>query len=128
MKIHIAYSLSQMKPVLHREFHGNRFNRSPMMPAQTDTHTHTHTHRHTDRQTKNNFKNVIFVFSALNCTCWYNLFKKSKITRNFWLADLASLALKSYLKRFIMLYGRQCVSGHWKKCFLSHEQLQSAGS
>ena len=50
------------------------------MPAQTDrqTHTQTHTDRQTDRQTKKNFKNVIFVFSALNYTCWYDLFFKNR--------------------------------------------------
>ena len=39
-----------------------------------------------------------------------------------------SLALKSYLKIFITLYSGQSVSGFWQKCFLSHEQLQFAGS
>ena len=68
LKIHIAYTLSQTKPVLHTEFHGNRFSRSPVMPAQADRQTD----RHTDRQTdKNNFKNVIFVFSALNAGMLY---------------------------------------------------------
>ena len=40
-KIHIAYTLSQNKPVLglHTEFHGNRFSRSQVMPAQTDGRT-----------------------------------------------------------------------------------------
>ena len=66
MKIHIAYTLSETKPALHTEFHGNRFSRSPVMPAQTD------------RQTKKNFKNVIFVFSTLNYTCWYDLFLKNR--------------------------------------------------
>ena len=66
LKIHIAYILSQNKPVLHTEFHGNRFSRSPVMPVQTD------------RQTKKNLKNVIFVFSVLNYTCWDNLFKKNR--------------------------------------------------
>ena len=40
----------------------------------------------------------------------------------------ASLALKSYLKVFITLYSGHSVSGFWQKCFLSHEQLQIAGS
>ena len=39
LKIHIAYTLSQSKPVLHTEFHGNRFSRSPVMPPQTYTQT-----------------------------------------------------------------------------------------
>ena len=80
LKIHIAYTLGENKSVLHTEFHGNRFSRSPVMPAQTDRHTHTdrQTHTQTDRQTKKNFKNVIFVFSALNYTCWYNLFLKNR--------------------------------------------------
>ena len=80
MKIHIAYTLSQTKPVLHAEFHGNRFSRSPVMPAkQTDRHTHRQTDTQTDTQTaKKNFKNVIFVFSALNYTCWYDLFLKNR--------------------------------------------------
>ena len=34
--------------------------------------------RQTDRQTKKNFKNVIFVFSALNYTFWYDLFLKNR--------------------------------------------------
>ena len=72
LKIHIAYTLSQNKPVLHTEFHGNRFSRSSVMPAQTHTDTQT------DRQTKKNFKNVIFVFSALNYTDWHDLFLKNR--------------------------------------------------
>ena len=36
LKIHIAYALSQNKPVLHIEFHGNRLGRSQVMPVQTD--------------------------------------------------------------------------------------------
>ena len=28
-------TVSQKKPVLHTEFHGNRLGRSPVMPAQT---------------------------------------------------------------------------------------------
>ena len=51
LKIHIAYTLSQTKAVLHTEFHGNRFSRSPVMPAQTDRHTDRQTHRQTDTQT-----------------------------------------------------------------------------
>ena len=47
LKIHIAYTLSQNKPVLHTEFHGNRFSRSLVMPAQRDTQTHTQTDRQT---------------------------------------------------------------------------------
>ena len=66
LKTHIADTLSQNKPVLHTEFRENRFSRSPVMPAQTDTQT--------DRQTKKNLKSMIFVFSALNYTCWYDLF------------------------------------------------------
>ena len=50
LKIHIAYTLSQTKPVLHTEVHGNLFSRFPVMPAQTDTQTHTQTDRQTDRQ------------------------------------------------------------------------------
>ena len=65
--------------MLHTEFHGNRFSRSPVMPAQT----HRHTDRHTDRQTKKNFKNVIFVFSTLNYTCWYDLFLKIENYKKF---------------------------------------------
>ena len=53
LKIHIAYTLRQNIPVLHTEFHGNRFSRSPVMPAQTD--------RHTD---KKEFKKCDFSFSA----------------------------------------------------------------
>ena len=78
LKIHIAYTLSQTKSVLHIELHGNRFSRSPVMPAQTDTQTHRHTDTQTDRQTKKNFKNLIFVLSALNYTCWYDLFLKNR--------------------------------------------------
>ena len=33
-------------------------------------------------------ENVIFLFSALNYICSYDLLKKSKITWNFWLRDL----------------------------------------
>ena len=66
MKIYIAYTLSQTKPVLHTEFHGNRFSRSPVMPAQTDrqtdTHTHIHTHTQTDRQER--ISKMWFSFSA----------------------------------------------------------------
>ena len=63
MKIHIAYGLSQAKPVLHTEFHGNPFSRSPVMPAQTDRQTHRQTHRHTDRQTdKKEFQKCDFRF------------------------------------------------------------------
>ena len=51
LKIHIAYTLSHTKPVLHTEFHGNRLSRSPVMPAQTDRQTHRQTHRQTDTQT-----------------------------------------------------------------------------
>ena len=73
LKIHIAYTLSQNKPMLH----GNRFSRSPVMPAQTDRHTH--------RQTKKNFKNMIFVFSALIYICWYDLFKKIENCKKYYL-------------------------------------------
>ena len=46
---------------------------------QTERETDRQRERQTDRQrddrqTKKNFKNVIFVFSALNYTCWYDLF------------------------------------------------------
>ena len=51
LKIHIAYTLSLTKPVLHTEFHGNLFSRSPVMPAQTDRQTDRHTDRHTDTLT-----------------------------------------------------------------------------
>ena len=64
MKIHIAYTPSQNKPVLHTEFRGNRIGRSPVMPAQSD------------RQKR--VKYVIFLFSALNYTCWYDLFLKNR--------------------------------------------------
>ena len=39
LKIHIAYTLSQNKPVLHTEFRGNRLGRSPVMLTQTDRQT-----------------------------------------------------------------------------------------
>ena len=50
LKIHIAYTLRQTKPVLYTKFHGNRFSSSPVMPAQTDTQTHGHTNRQTDKK------------------------------------------------------------------------------
>ena len=53
--------------MVHTEFHGNRFSRSPVMPAQTE--------RQTD---KKEFQKVIFVFSALNYACWYDLFLKNR--------------------------------------------------
>ena len=34
----------------------------------------------------------------------------------------ASLALKSYFKRSITLYDRQCISGHWQQCFYKPSQ------
>ena len=36
--------------MLHTEIHGNRFSRSPVMPAQTDRQTDTHTDRQTDKK------------------------------------------------------------------------------
>ena len=36
--------------MLDTEFRGNRFSRSPVMPAQTDTQTHTQTHRQADKK------------------------------------------------------------------------------
>ena len=46
--------------MLHTEFQGNLFSHSP------------------DRQTKKNVKIFILVFSALNYTCWYDLFLKNR--------------------------------------------------
>ena len=35
--------------MLHTEFHGNRFSRSPAMPAQTERHTHTERQKRTSK-------------------------------------------------------------------------------
>ena len=88
LKNHIAYTLSHNKSMLHTEFHGNRLSRSPVMPAQTDTHT--------DRQTD---KNVIFVFSALNYTCWCDLFYKNRK-----LQEIFDLQIYIYIKIKISWY------------------------
>ena len=50
------------------------------MPGQTDRRTHWQTDRQTDRK---KIKNEIFVFSTLNCTCWYDLFKKIENYKKF---------------------------------------------
>ena len=52
-------------------------------PFSSDASPNRQTHKQTDRQTKKNFKNVIFVFSALNYTCWCDLFKKIENYKKF---------------------------------------------
>ena len=49
-----------------------------VQPFSSDAGPNRQTDRQTHRQTKKNFKNVIFVFSALNYTCWYDLFLKNR--------------------------------------------------
>ena len=66
--------------------------------------------RQTDKETKRNSKNVIFVSSALNYTCWYDLFLKNRKLQEILLTFIitlavpaASLALNLTKKRFITL-------------------------
>ena len=72
---------------------------------QTDRQTDTQTHRHTDRQTKKNLKNVVFVFSALNYTCWYDLFLKNRK-----LQEIFGLQIYIYIYKDIDIYYQP---DHW---------------
>ena len=67
-------------------------------------------------------------FAVKNLPLGRTLMMMMIYTCNMLAVPAASLTLKSYLKRFITLYGRQCVSSYWLQCFLRHGQLESTNS